>query len=146
MNSFSESTVLYLLLISNAFLAAAACVAIARFQKLIRDSREFWTSPTGAAIRTGDSSEAEAAKVQNAVSDKDLERRLTALQNLVARMAKSAPPETNDIRTTVPVDNAVRMVKQGASVNDLTRNCGLSIGEARLVHKLHGEKHRPAAQ
>jgi hypothetical protein len=33
----------------------------------------------------------------------------------------------------------MRMAKLGASIDDLTRNCGLNIGEAQLMQKLHGK-------
>ena len=67
-----------------------------------------------------------------------LERRLSELQRAVKRMQSRAPDEPTPLERKLPIDNAVRMARSGASVEDLTRNCGLSVGEARLMKRLHG--------
>ena len=40
---------------------------------------------------------------------------------------------------SLPIENAVRMARHGASIDELVRNCGLNIGEARLMQKLHSK-------
>jgi hypothetical protein len=39
----------------------------------------------------------------------------------------------------LPMEHAARMAKGGASIDELTKNCGLTIGEARLVRRMHGQ-------
>jgi len=53
--------------------------------------------------------------------------------------------EAKDNESRLPIENAVRMAKHGASIEDLMRSCGLNIGEAQLMRKLHGQT-RAAAQ
>ena len=63
------------------------------------------------------------------------------------RAAQRAADETQTASAPIqlPIDNAIRMAKQGASVADLTRSCGLNLGEAELMKKLHGRNRRAAA-
>lgn len=45
---------------------------------------------------------------------------------------------------TSAMDHAARLARGGASVDELTRNCGLNIGEASLMRRLHGHIGREA--
>lgn len=122
---------LYALLFANAALVAAAALAILRFQRMLRESRAFWESPTGAALRTQNPVQIDHGKL--------LAHEIAVLQKTVAKLCHreqrqaEAPP-------SLPLEHAVRMAKRGASVEDLTRSCGLNIGEARLMRKLHGQR------
>lgn len=130
-----ESYALYLLLASNAMLVAAAAIAVIRFRRQCLRLQHFWNSPTGAAL-ADKSSEQER---QQLLVNMRLDRRLSDLQQKLQAIAapdrgKSAPSERQ-----LPIDNAIRMAKSGASVDELTRNCGLNIGEARLMQKMHAK-------
>jgi hypothetical protein len=37
----------------------------------------------------------------------------------------------------LPMERATTLARSGATVDELTRSCGLSIGEARLMRRLH---------
>lgn len=55
-------------------------------------------------------------------------------------VAAPVPPLKNEL----PVEYAVRMARSGAGVDDLVRGCGLNIGEAQLLLRLHSSARAPA--
>ncbi len=122
----------HLLLISNAVLLAIACYSTLRFERRCRQVESFWTSPTGSAL------EADHDTRLQSKSTEKLEQRVGELQRTVKVMQIAAPKEVPQTERNLPIENAVRMARLGATVNDLTKSCGLNIGEARLLHKLHG--------
>ena len=127
---------LYALLAATALALAAAVLAIAGFSRRCRRLEQFWSSPTGAALADR-SSEQERRQLLVGLR---LERRITDLEKKIDRLAtpdrKTAVQSSRDL----PIDNAIRMARRGASVDDLTRSCGLNIGEARLMQRLHGKR------
>ncbi len=142
MMNISETTTLYLLLISNAAMLAAACIAVVRFQKQCRRIELFWNSPTGAYLADkapGDGTSQPAANPQ-------LENRVIELQNVVRKLVNRDAREPPPVDGSLPIENAVRMARHGASIDDLIRSCGLNIGEAQLMQKLHGKAQAAAAQ
>jgi len=122
--------VIYMLLLSNTVLLGAAAIAILRLQRTTVESAQFWSSPTGDAL--------EAQNAEKNARPEKIEQHVAAMQATVERLEKkdrSTRPILN-----VPIENAVRMARGGASVEELTRNCGLNIGEARLVQRLHSNQ------
>ena len=119
---------LYLLLIANAALIVAAAFAVMRVERALRETAEFWQTPTGATLKnaSGDSS---------AEQNRLLALRMAALQRAVDELAAREPAETV---VELPLAHAVRMAKRGASVSDISESCGLNTGEAELLHRLHG--------
>ena len=139
----TDSYYLYLLLTSNAVLVAIACLAVIRFERRWKRIEDFWDSPTGNALsESGDDQVRDQMK-----ATRRLEQRLGELQRTVKIMdmkePKQQPPVERNLAIGLPIENAVRMARLGASIEDLTRNCGLNMGEARLMQKLHGKS--PAA-
>jgi len=130
-----EFNYLFLLLIANALLLAVATVVISRFDRRVKRVEEFWDSPTGTAL-ANDNGEELRGQTQ---ATQRLERRVGELQRVVKLMEIKAPEQQASVEKNMPLENAVRMARHGASVEDLTRNCGLNIGEARLMQKLHGK-------
>ena len=118
----------YALLISNALLLAAAVLAILKFQRLQLSSSEFWNSPTGSVLR-----EQSDQDTINQLNDD----RLALLQEAVDRIERTNLEQDLPQTEILPFENAVRMAKAGASLEDLVRTCGLSNGEARLFLKVH---------
>ena len=137
-----ESYYLTVLLVANALLLAIAAVALSRFERRCKRIEEFWDSPTGTAL-ADDGDEEVRAQTQ---ATQRLERRVGELQRVVKLMDIKAPKQQAPVELNVPIENAVRMARQGASVDDLTRNCGLNIGEARLMQKLHGKAQHAASR
>jgi len=123
---------LYALLFANAALLAAAALAVLRFQRMLRESRAFWESPTGAAIQTENPAQIDQGKL--------LAHEISVLQKTVAKLCQRQQARVDAPAGQVPLEHAVRMARRGASVEDLTRSCGLNIGEARLMHTLHGRR------
>ena len=116
----------YLLLLSNALLLCAATVVVLRVNRMLNRSNTFWNSPTGAHLRD--------------VSSEDLVRRV--VDERLATLQESVDELINKdgglrMRGTGPFDNAVRMARQGAKLEEITRTCGLSQSEARLLLRIH---------
>lgn len=129
-----ETYFLYLLIASNAVLLAIACLAVVRFERRWKRIEQFWDSPTGSALSESYDDETRA----QVEATKRLEKRLGELQRTVKTMDMKPPQQSPPAERNLPIENAVRMARSGASIEDLTRNCGLNFGEARLMQKLHG--------
>ncbi len=129
-----DSYHLLLLLAANVLFLGIAAITLSRFERRCKRIEEFWDSPTGTAL--ADEGDAEIREQLNAT--RRLERRLGELQRAVKVMEIKTPPQRPRPEPQLPLENAVRMARQGASIEELTRNCGLNIGEASLMHKLHG--------
>jgi Protein of unknown function (DUF2802) len=131
-----EAHYVYLLLGSNAIMLALACLCFARFDNRCKEIEKFWASPTGTAINDDTAAEpSEQAKIAARLEQRigELQR---ALKVIAIDRAKADEPR---VERNLPIENAVRMARLGASVDDLAKNCGLNIGEAQLMQKLHGQ-------
>lgn len=119
---------LYLLLICNCLLVAAATITILRLQRLVNQRGTPLEHPTGTV-----------SKVQSESDNfiKAVERRFADLENGVGNLSRESEPSAS-VSRSIPHENAVRMAKHGATVDDLTRSCGLSDIEARLLMRVHG--------
>lgn len=117
------------LLASTIALLAAATVAILRFQRLLRQ----WERNAGAlpAMPSGRASED---------TGQALAERVDALERIAEQLATKEESLLQKQRNDVSIDHAVRMAKCGASLQELTRNCGLKKGEAELLLKLHANR------
>jgi len=135
MTMMNESYFLYMLLASNAVVLSIACITLFRFERRCKRIEDFWDSTTDEALSESDD---EKAHEQMRATQR-LERRLGELQRTVKVMDMKTPPQSPPTERNLPIENAVRMARLGASVEDLTRNCGLNTGEARLMQKLHGK-------
>ena len=69
-----------------------------------------------------------------------IEFKIAALQKSVDELGRRAQSAPQDRVVDLAVEHAVRLAKRGASVEVLTRDCGLNIGEAELLHRLHGKQ------
>ena len=129
MMNFETTYWLYGLLVANGALAAAAAIAILRLQRMTDERRAFWDSPTGALLKSND----------------DRDELLRAVEQRVAKLLRGfgslSGSDAPDLSGTnrLPFDNALRMAKLGATLDDLTKNCGLSETEARLLIRVHGD-------
>ena len=131
--SISDTTALYMLIIANAAMLAAAAIAVVRIQRQMRRFEDFWNSPTGASLADRQPPPEQPRPQAN----RHLERRVTELQSVVKTLAKREQPVVKPVDGRLPIENAVRMARHGASIDELVRSCGLNIGEARLMQKLH---------
>ena len=131
--NIADTTALYMLIIANAVLLAAASIAVLRVRRQLRRFEQFWNSPTGALLANREPENTQRRPQAN----RHLERRVTELQSVVKTLAKREQPVVKPVDANLPIENAVRMARHGASVDELVRSCGLNIGEARLMQKLH---------
>ncbi len=129
-----DSYLLLVLLLANVLLLGVVCTVLSKFERRCKRIEEFWDSPTGTAL----ADEVDAETHAQTMATRRLEQRLGELQRAVKLMEIKAPKQATPVERSLPIENAVRMARNGASVDDLTRNCGLNIGEARLMQKLHG--------
>lgn len=132
---FNETYLMYVLLGSNAALLAIACFALFRFERRWRRIETIWNSAADMAMNQG----ADDEFVERLQASQRLEQRLGELHRSVKVMEMKVPAPAPALERAVPIENAVRMARLGASIEDLTRNCGLNLGEARLLKKLHGK-------
>ena len=144
-----------ILLLANAMLLGIASLVIIRFRREAQALLKFWHSPLGSALAvsredssaTSNSSDASDSSERRlyAQSVMRLEHQLLQLRRDVLRNAAKqdgvadVPERSPAPSGGLPIENAVRMARMGASADDLARNCGLSPGEARLMQKLHGK-------
>lgn len=134
----TEAMTTNLLLLANAALLAAAIIAIVRFRQQARRFEKFWDSPTGMSLADTQSLESQSATQP----DPQLENRVAELQSVVRTLATRSQTGGDAPDANLPIENAVRMAQHGASIDELVRGCGLNVGEAQLMRKLHG---RPQA-
>ena len=120
---------LYLLILANAAIVVAATFAVLRVEKLLSTSKSFWSSPVGANLSGTFSTEGELDHLVEEVQ---------ALRKSVDELSvERAPPQRGQL-ADMSFGRAVRMAKQGSSVDDLTESFGLSLGEAQLLQRIHG--------
>ena len=108
-----EPVTLYMLVLANLLFAAAAALAVARVERLTRESLGSAQAPADRAA---------------------LERRLAALESARhERPPRQAVPE----RPHSPYEQAAQLASGGASAGELCAHLGLSRGEAELIARLH---------
>lgn len=150
----AELTTLYLVIASQALLLAAACIVLLKFQRRFREIEDFWNSPTGAMLADEQQDALEEQELppqpyimtvgtEEALLEKlKLDQRVNELQRKLAELVEQHSEQKSrpaiEFERSLPIEHALRLAKNGASVEDLTRTCGLNIGEARLLRKLHG--------
>jgi hypothetical protein len=127
-----EAALTSVLLLSTALLLAVASLAILRFQRLVRDSAELLSRA------------APAEPKPKADAEDPLEQRMRALQKIVEDLARKEETPQPTARHDMPIENAVRMAKNGAGIDELTRSCGLKKGEAELLLRLHANRKQTA--
>ncbi len=138
------------LILSNAALVFGASIALLRFQRLVRQNREFWDSPTGATVQADTVQADDEAKDRlvgrNAQATGDaeavlagfLECRLAKIHERLDDLADRIERDTGSPPAAEPLfSHAVRLAQNGASAADLVKACGLNEAEARLMCRLH---------
>jgi len=126
---------IYVLLASNVLIFGAVSVFLVKFDRRYRRLERFRESPTGAAMaETGELQIREQMK-----ATERLEKRMGELQRTVKVMDIKKHSPRPAVERNLPIENAIRMARLGASIEELSRSCGLNIGEARLMQKLHGK-------
>lgn len=123
------------LILANAVLLAAVAMAILRLERQRAAAAAFWETPVGASLK---------AEGDNAEMRRIFEARFAHLEELLEKLSADETANASS-RDALPYRNAVRMVRHGAGIDDLTRNCGLSVSEARLLMRVHAGRIEDAA-
>lgn len=135
MSTNAQNFYFYMMLAANAALVFFTCLALLRFERRWWRIESIWNSAAELA-QTEQNGDEITAQLQ---ASQRLEQRIVELQRIVKVLETHAPLAPPAVERTVPIENAVRMARLGASVDDLTRNCGLNSGEAHLLRKLHSK-------
>ena len=135
----STEIVLRILLAANVVLLGGASIALLRFREHSAQVQKFWNSPAGVSL--ADTQSLAAKKTESVVlpNNPALERKVAELTSTVRALANTKRTYPEATETQLPIENAVRMARHGASIEELIRSCGLNIGEAQLMRKLHGQ-------
>lgn len=127
---------IYVLLAANTLVLYGGLLTILRLRRLCRQQERMLECPPGIALTDVEEPSADDARKQT-LNLLRIEKQLLSLRSELAAHA-AARSETQASERLLPLENAVRMARNGASVDDLTRSCGLNIGEAQLIRKMHG--------
>jgi hypothetical protein len=129
-----ETISMYCLLVANAALLAAVGLALGRYRRQLERFELFWNSPTGAALANRP-----AGEPPQPAAIRHLEQHVTDLREELGKIRAESADHASRGGGRWPIENALRMARHGASIDELVRSCGLNIGEAQLMRKLHGQ-------
>jgi hypothetical protein len=121
----------YALPLANVCLLAAATLVVVRLQRVLAGKAIYSRLAAGNAI------EAQIADIDEHC--RIVSERLGEIQDQIERFSHLERLLIGPVSREFPMEHAARLAKGGASVDELTRNCGLNIGEARLIRRLHGQ-------
>jgi hypothetical protein len=121
----------YALPLANVCLLAAAILVVVRLQRVLAGKAIYSRLAAGNAI------EAQIADIDEHC--RIVSERLGEIQDQIERFSHLERLLIGPVSREFPMEHAARLAKGGASVDELTRNCGLNIGEARLIRRLHGQ-------
>ena len=133
---FDQGLYIYALLAANTLVLAGGLLLALRLRQLCKLHERSLQCPPGIALAEPDERAADNAQKQMLALMR-MEKQLLTLRTELAAHASARTDVTTSERA-LPLDNAVRMARNGATVADLTRSCGLNIGEAQLIRKMHG--------
>lgn len=121
----------YALPLANVCLLVAAIVVVFRMQRVLAGKAIYSRLAAGNAI------EAQIADIDEHC--RIVSERLGEIQDQIERFSHLERLLIGPVSREFPMEHAARLAKGGATVDELARNCGLNIGEARLVRRLHGQ-------
>ena len=133
---FDQGVYIYALLAANTLVLTGGLLLVMRLRRLCKLHEKSLECPPAIALAEPEKPADDSEQTQ-LLALMRMEKQLLTLRAELAAHA-SARSEVAGSERVLPLDNAVRMAKNGASVDDLTRSCGLNIGEAQLIRKMHG--------
>ena len=133
--NIDDPTIYYAILASKAFVLILGTLVLLSMWRQTRRAEQYLAELTNAPAKD---EQPDSAK-QQLIASLRLDRRISELQQqIVALSATEQKSPADTVPRPLPIENATRMARHGASVEELTRTCGLNIGEAELLKKLHG--------
>lgn len=133
---FDQGLYIYALLAANTLVLTGGLLLVLRLRRLCKLHEKSLDCPPAIALAEPDAPAADSVQKQM-IALMRMEKQLLTLRAELAAQA-NARRDVSTRERVLPLDNAVRMARNGASVDDLTRSCGLNIGEAQLIRKMHG--------
>jgi hypothetical protein len=129
MNIDFHDVSLYLLPIANAVLLGASALVLVSIRSALRE-RAPSANLSSASILAAELPKLSRNSQLMALRLNDLQKKIEGLSNLERLLAEP-------IARSLPMERATILARNGASEDELARTCGLSIGEARLMRRLH---------
>jgi hypothetical protein len=89
-------------------------------------------------------SHSESLRQQLSALDARMSATVSAVRRLDERIERAGQPAAPQLKGSAPAAGyqiAIRLARSGASREELMSSCGLSLGEAELVRRLHGDAH-----
>lgn len=133
---FDQGLYIYVLLAANTLVLTGGLLLLLRLRRLCKLHEKSLDYPPAIALAENAAPEDDGGKKQMLALMRVEKQLLTLRAELAAHAGARNAIATSE--RALPLDNAVRMARNGASVDDLTRSCGLNIGEAQLIRKMHG--------
>ncbi len=131
----NDPTIYYAILASKAFVLILGTIVLLGMWRQTRRAEQYLAEVRNAPQT---SEQPDSAK-QQLIASLRLDKRISELQEqIVALSATEQKSASETVSRPLPIENATRMARHGASVEELTRTCGLNVGEAELLKKLHG--------
>ena len=128
-----DPTIYYTILAGKAFVLILGTIVLLGMWRQTRRVEHFLSeiSHRPAAQERTDSSK------QQLIASLRLDKRISELQQQIAALSVTEKKNADPISRPLPIENAARMARHGASVEELTRTCGLNAGEAELLSQRH---------
>ncbi len=129
-----EPTTYYALLAGKAFVLLLGTIVLLGMWRQTRRVEQLLSELKNAPVPE----EQPGPSKQQLISNLRLDKRITELQEQIAALSETEQKVgAETVSRPLPIENATRMARHGASVEELTRTCGLNVGEAELLKKLH---------
>ena len=130
-----DPTIYYAVLAGKAFVLLLGTIVLLSMWRQTRRVEQYL-----AELRNAPAPEEQKtdASKQHLIASLRLDKRISELQQQIAALSVAEKKaEHGPASRPLPIENATRMARHGASVEELTRTCGLNVGEAELLKKLH---------
>jgi hypothetical protein len=124
-----NSLLSYAVPLANLVVLAIAIMIFWRVQRALGGKAIYSQLAAGAAIET----QISALGLRGEM----VSTQLTELQDRIEQLANLEVLRADPAAHGLPLERATTLAKSGASVDELTRTCGLTIGEARLIRRMH---------
>ena len=126
---FIEATdSMHALMFAIAVLLTAAATALARIERYLRHGVEFSRNQQAEQVAVAEVTEG---------ADNTVARRFASLEESLENVSSRQEELATVSRSEKSYENAVRLAKTGAGVEQITKNFGISKGEAQLLVRLH---------
>ncbi len=137
--TIDDPNLYYAILAGKAFVLILGTIVLLGMWRQTRRVEQYLSALESAPPRQEARQEQPDSSKQQLIANLRLDKRISELQQQIAALSATGQKvDTGPVARPLPIENATRMARHGASVEELTRTCGLNVGEAELLKKLHG--------